>query len=107
MHCTGCGFVNPPGAVACGQCGVPMAMMYARPPHTSGMAIAGFVLAFFCSLLGLIFSIIALSNIKSSNGQQTGEGLAIAGIIISAVSFVIGIIWVIAIRAVAESASAY
>ncbi|HUH02029.1 MAG TPA: hypothetical protein VML75_08525, partial [Kofleriaceae bacterium] len=28
-------------------------------PRTSGMAIAGFVLSFFCALLGLIFSAVA------------------------------------------------
>jgi hypothetical protein len=56
---------------------------------TNGLAIAGFVLAFFCSILGLIFSIIGLNQAKQRN--QGGQGLAIAGIIISAISIVIGI----------------
>jgi hypothetical protein len=64
---------------------------YGRPPATgtNGMAIAGFILAFFCSILGLIFSIIGLNQAKARN--QGGQGLAIAGIIISILSMVIGI----------------
>lgn len=61
--------------------GVPMQMA----PSTSGMAIAGFVLSFLCSLLGLIFSIIGYNEVKNSNGMKTGGGLALAGIIISIV----------------------
>lgn len=57
---------------------------------TNGMAIAGFVLSFFCSLLGLIFSIIGLNQTKQRN--QGGRGLAIAGIIISIVSILIAIV---------------
>jgi hypothetical protein len=53
------------------------------------MAIAGFVLSFFCSILGLIFSIIGLNQIKQRG--QGGRGLAIAGIVISCVSIVIAI----------------
>ncbi len=63
------------------------------PTRTSGMAIAGFVLSFFCSLLGLIFSCIGYSECKKSNGQVTGEGLAIAGIIISILGFLLSIVW--------------
>lgn len=61
-------------------------------PRSSGMAIAGFVLSFFCGLLGLIFSIIGYNECKKSNGMLTGEGLALAGIIISSVSILIGFI---------------
>lgn len=60
--------------------------------RTSGMAIAGFVLAFFCSLLGLIFSIIGYNEAKKSNGTVTGEGLALAGIIISIIGMVLGVL---------------
>jgi hypothetical protein len=63
------------------------------PTRTSGMAIAGFVLSFFCSLLGLIFSCIGYSECKKSNGQVTGEGLAIAGIIISILGFLLSIVY--------------
>jgi hypothetical protein len=60
-------------------------------PHTSGMAIAGLVLSFFCGLLGLIFSIVALGQISKSHGQLTGSGLAYAGVIISILSTIIGV----------------
>jgi hypothetical protein len=69
--------------------------MYGAPPvmpRTSGMAIAGFVLAFFCSLLGLIFSIIGYNECKRSMGAVTGEGLALAGIIISIISMLLGVL---------------
>lgn len=62
--------------------------MPAIPPpptttRTSGIAITGFVLSFFCGLLGLIFSIIGYRECKKSAGKVTGEGLALAGIIVS------------------------
>lgn len=47
----------------------------------NGFAIAGFVCSFFTSIIGLIFSIIGLNQIKRQDGK--GKGLAIAGIIIS------------------------
>jgi hypothetical protein len=56
---------------------------------TNGMAIAGFVLAFFCSLLGLIFSIIGLNQAKARG--QGGQGLAIAGIVISLLGLVVAV----------------
>jgi Zn-finger nucleic acid-binding protein len=58
--------------------------------HTSGTAIAGFVLSFFCGIVGLIVSWIALDEIKKSEGALKGEGLAMAGIAISALSMVLG-----------------
>jgi len=113
MNCPTCGAVNQPNAAFCSQCAtnllVPPGMGAAPPPQmgygygadpayyapvqtrTSGMAIAGFVLSFFCALLGLIFSCIGYSECKKSGGTVTGEGLAIAGIIISILSFIGGI----------------
>jgi hypothetical protein len=49
--------------------------------RTNGMAIAGFVLSFFIPLLGIIFSAIALGQIRRRGGR--GRGLATAGLIIS------------------------
>ena len=104
MNCSACGAVNQPNAAFCSQCATnlmvppgmaPMgAMNYMPPPmqtRTSGMAIAGFVLSFFCGLLGLIFSCIGLSEVKKSGGAVTGGGLAIAGIVISIISMLAGI----------------
>ena len=62
------------------------------PARTSGMAIASLVLGilglFTCgltALFGLIFGIIALVKVKGSQGKLSGNGLALAGIIVSAI----------------------
>jgi hypothetical protein len=62
---------------------------------TNGLAIASLVLAFLCSLAGLICGIIALNQIRDR--QQEGRGLAIAGIVISCLS-IVGSIVLIAAR---------
>jgi len=53
-----------------------------------GMALAGFVLSllviFPCTILGLIFSLVALNGMKSTPNQE-GKGLAIAGTVISTI----------------------
>lgn len=64
----------------------PYAQQYGYMPPAAnqqynGFAIAGFVCSFFTSIIGLIFSIIGLNQIKRQGGK--GKGLAIAGIIIS------------------------
>jgi hypothetical protein len=61
---------------------------YGAAPKTNGMAIAALIVALVgCGLnfLGIIFGVIALNQIKASNGTQTGEGLAKAGIIVGAI----------------------
>jgi Domain of unknown function (DUF4190) len=71
---------------------------YGQPPYggypvstgTNGFAIASLVCAFLCSPLGLIFGLVAKSQIK--NKGQGGGGLATAGIILSAVFLVLSII---------------
>lgn len=69
------------------------------PPEANrkynGLAIAGFICSFLVSLPGLILSIVGLDQIKKQGGK--GKGLAIAGIIISAVGMVIQVILVIAL----------
>ena len=112
MNCPSCGTVNQPNAAFCSQCAtnllIPAGMggaMGAVPPvytqtRTSGMAIAGFVLSFFCSILGLIFSCIGYSECKKSMGTVTGEGLAIAGIVISILQFLLGIVWMTTVNRV-------
>lgn len=49
------------------------------------LALVGFILSFFISVVGLILSIIGLIQINGANGMQKGKGLAIAGIIIGAI----------------------
>jgi ABC-type Fe3+-siderophore transport system permease subunit len=56
---------------------------------TNGLAIAALVcgcgafLLFVPAFLGIIFGFIARSQIKRSDGAQKGNGLALAGIIVS------------------------
>ena len=69
-------------------------------PHTNPMAITGMIcgilsLPMLCccyglpfNILGIVFSIIALTQLKA-NPQQEGKGMAIAGLICSILSFVI------------------
>ena len=53
------------------------------------LCIVGLILAFFCSLIGLIISIIAYRQ-----SQQAGykNNIALAGIIVGAISLVLGLI---------------
>jgi len=63
-------------------------MGYPVPQKTNGMAIASLVLSLVgCSLLGVIFGGIAISQINK--GQGSGKGLAIAGLVIGIVGFVL------------------
>lgn len=57
----------------------------------NGMAIAGFVFAFFFPLLGLIFSAIAISN-ANNRPDKKGKGLAVAGLVISIITLIPSII---------------
>ncbi|HET9873394.1 MAG TPA: hypothetical protein VFP89_12480 [Propionibacteriaceae bacterium] len=59
----------------------------ADPGRTMG--IVGLVLAIFCSLIGMIVSIIAFNKSKAAGYQNN---IALAGIIVGAVLFVVGII---------------
>jgi hypothetical protein len=110
MPCPSCGNAMTSGAF-CSVCGAnvvaggvaPMGMggMPMRQ-RTSGMAIAGFVLSFFCGLLGLIFSILGRNECKRSNGTVGGEGLALAGIIISILQVVGAVLYTVVIIAFAR-----
>ena len=56
-----------------------------QPAPTNGLAIAALITAFFFAPVGVVLGIIALSQIKKSNGAQGGQGLAIAGIVVGSV----------------------
>lgn len=62
---------------------------YPAPQRYNGVAVAGFILSFFIALAGLICSIIGLKQTKERG--EKGRGLAIAGIIISALSMVLSL----------------
>lgn len=112
--CARCAAPNLDAAMVCAACGSPLAagmppgpqpqpgpaMPQPPPayypyapdqPKNSGYAIAGFACglgSLACGLAcipGLILSLVALSDIKKSNGTVGGRGLAIAGVAISSV----------------------
>ena len=53
------------------------------------MGIVGLVLAIFCSLVGMVVSIIAFNKSKEAGFKNN---IALAGIIVGAVLFVVGLI---------------
>lgn len=73
-----------------------------KAPITSGLAISSIILSllFFIPFLGLaalVLGIVAMIKISNSNGKLTGQGLAIAGIIIGAIRFFLLVLVVIAV----------
>jgi di/tricarboxylate transporter len=79
-----------------------------QPKRTNGLAIAGLITAFVCCFtpVGTILSAIALSQIKK-DPTQDGKGLAMAGLIISIIGMVVGIIYYVVIFAWAATDSYY
>ena len=64
---------------------------YASPQAgTNGFAIASLICAFFCSPLGIVFGFVARSQIRRTG--QGGDGLALAGIILSFVFLALGVV---------------
>jgi len=111
--CTNCGKEVPEGNNACTNCGTPVTagnnngnsttvvVNQVPPKQTNGFALAGFIVSLVSTILccgsfntiSLILSIIGVVKAKDYDGA--GKGLGIAGIIISAITLVIGIILVI------------
>ena len=122
MFCAKCGTQVEQGSKFCQKCGTPVdqsaqPQMVSAPPgnfqpaaavKTSGMAIASLVLG-ICgiSLLAIIFGIVALNQIKKSNGFLTGKGMAIAGIILGSIAIVISIIVIVAVVVAAPTVNYY
>jgi hypothetical protein len=73
-------------------------------PKTNSMAVTSLIMGLLSvtcglccygapfNLLGIIFSLIALSQLKSDPTLQQGRGLAIAGLILSILGIVVGIL---------------
>lgn len=81
----------------------------ATSPHTSGLAIASFVLSLLWfvglgSVLAIIFAVSARRSIKRSQGMETGDGLAIAGLTIGILGVLGSALFVGAIAAVNHGA---
>jgi heme/copper-type cytochrome/quinol oxidase subunit 1 len=72
-----------------------MATYQAPPPGATGedpgrtMGIVGLILAIFCSLIGLVVSIIAYNRSKNAGYKNN---IALAGIIVGAVLLVVSLI---------------
>jgi hypothetical protein len=77
---------------------------------TNGFAIAALVLGivwiyWIGSILALVFGYIAKSQIDKSNGEQTGRGMAIAGIVLGWIGVGILLLLIVAIALGAGSVS--
>jgi len=97
MYCPKCGTENPDDAQLCRSCNwvLTSTSTAAASPEakTSGLAIASFVLGVlsFCTffttgIVAIILGIVSLVKIGKSGGRLKGNGLAIAGIAVPAVS---------------------
>lgn len=100
-YCKRCGAELVDDAVICPKCGVATGDVQQEQLKKNAYAIAGFVLSLVSlfvtlyaipAVLGLVFSIIGL--IQINKGGYKNKGLAIAGIIISAVSLVYAILYI-------------
>lgn len=86
--------VAPPGVMA-------------FPPRTNGFAISGMIMGilsltlglccygFPFNILGLIFSLVALSQIKQFPQTYGGKGMAIAGLVLSCVSIALAVAFLV------------
>ncbi len=113
MFCPACGTENPATSGFCNRCGrplttetaaskpaftgsVPQPPAYTGPKQNSGKAIASVVLGVFALLLNIlllpgilavVLGHLAHSQIKHSAGSLKGEGMAIAGLVMGYLSF--------------------
>lgn len=74
---------SQPGYAAQGSYVTPQGTMVQPYAPWNTMAIVGFVLSFLCFPAGLVISIIAILQIRKT--RERGNGLAIAGVIISGI----------------------
>lgn len=88
MFCKNCGKEISDNAYVCPNCGVKVAAD--APKQKNNKALIGFIFSFFIPLVGLILGILGYKDSQKMNDE--GRGLAIAAIVISAISLVINII---------------
>jgi type IV pilus assembly protein PilA len=119
VFCSGCGNSVSVGERFCRVCGKEVAATSSPgpvlgptaegtifPAQTSGKAIASlvcgvFLFAFPLSILAVIFGHLAVSEIRKSAGRLSGEGMAIAGLILGYVGLaIIPVILIIAAIAI-------
>ena len=98
-YCRNCGYEMKDDHNVCINCGtkadtVVTSTAPTTPTGSNGIAIGGFVCALLgLNIIGLILSIIGISNAKKCDGKN--KGLAIAGVIIAAIRIVMTIIAII------------
>lgn len=101
--------VGPPAspAIAPGMPSSPAFAPDASGPKMNGFAVAGFIFGIISFLgccccvptwvPGLVFSLIGWTQIKNDPQRQTGMGFAIAGLVLSVASvvlgFIMGLVW--------------
>jgi hypothetical protein len=73
-----------------------------QPQRTNTMAILGLVFAFVFTPLGLVFSAIGLKQVKER--RENGRGLALAGLILSIVFILLGVLLVVLLLTVLKPA---
>ena len=84
MFCKNCGKEINDNAVVCPHCGVQVGKVETSSDgKKNNMALIGFILSFFIAIAGLICSIIGYKRAKEEG--LDGKGMALAGIIISAI----------------------
>ena len=84
---------------------IPAQLSGAPAPRNNPMAMTGMILGIFSAtfglcccygapfnVLGVIFSLVGLAQIKKDPGREQGRGLAIAGLALSLMSIVLGLI---------------
>ena len=94
-YCSRCGAEIYDEAVICTKCGCAVDGMNGGSYNSASnnynvLAIVGFVLSFFSTIVGLIISIIAYKQVKQTG--EKGKELAIAGIVISSISIAIAVL---------------
>ncbi len=125
-YCAGCGALQTAGAAFCGTCGLAVGGEQQSPPPswgtppgyvvqqarpgTNGLAISSLVLSLvWCysvgSILAVIFGHIARKQIRERG--ESGDGMALAGLIIGWVGIGVTVIALIAFAASAGDSSGY
>lgn len=121
QYCIGCGTENLDNAKFCKQCGEKLDDVKAQTSstsnntnnvvsRTSGKAIASLVLSILWiyglgSLLAIILGHMARTEIQNSNGKLTGDGMAVAGLVIGYLLFVVVTLGILAAVAVPKLAA--
>jgi hypothetical protein len=99
--------LESPAASAPAPAPATISLTQAEPQKTNPMALTGMImgiLSITCGLccyglpfnvLGIIFSLVGMSQIKSSPIPQKGHGMAIAGLVLSIISIVLVVLLVV------------